>query len=751
MVSVAADVVGTAFAASQFGLPFDAGLSTSLAVTGALSVVSVGMAPRTWALSQRWSEWRLWLVSAVWLVACAGASGWMHFDPNPCAQAVLVVLLVGWGIVSSGSAWVVAGWTASCVASLGLALEFSFPFWLGTASSIVGAAIGQHLQARLRRWSGRGDVRQQHIQQLTAQVGRLEQEHAHLRRRLGILTESLTVGVFEADFSGRCQFLTPYCAEILNVSFLDAFIGSWFDYLHVEDRLNACENWQDSLRQQEPLSMECRIIAKDGGYRWVHVRCCPLISDQGSLYIGTMEIITEQRRTARQLQYLADSLEKAHRLEQSRNEQLERAVHELHRSRTEMETLVRKKGEFLANMSHEIRTPMTAILGFTEMMLENLDPQLPHAASLQTIRRNADYLLELLNGILDMSKIEAGQLELELIPCSPRQIAEEVRDLLSVRVVGRDIELCLEVQPDFPVSVHSDPTRLKQILMNLVGNALKFTEQGTVKIELAMEPAVVEATATSEPGLLQLRVRDTGIGLSPEQLTRVFRPFTQGDSSTSRKYGGSGLGLAISQSFAERMGGRILVESAEGVGSCFTLSLPAKEAVFLSQVTPEWAEVAPPEILPLDPRLATLPTPCRILLAEDCADNQRLVTYLLSKAGAEVTLAVNGAEALLAAIEAVTVDQPYDAVLMDLQMPLMDGFEATRRLRAAGYLSPIVALTASIMASDRQKCLEAGCTAFVSKPINRLELLQTLTRCITEFRNSGRVTPAAPASVNNAR
>lgn len=394
------------------------------------------------------------------------------------------------------------------------------------------------------------------------------------------------------------------------------------------------------------------------------------------------------------------------------------------------------KDEFLANVSHEIRTPMTAILGFTEVLLGNVThPDAVSAA--KTIQRNGASLLEIIDDILDLSKIEAGRLELEQTACSPQQILTDVIELMQVRADAKG--LCLEVACEgaLPATIRTDPTRLRQILVNLIGNAIKFTETGRVR--------VVVRFVDEETGQRKLRfdVIDTGIGISADRLARLFTPFMQGDSSMHRQYGGSGLGLAISKRLAEMLGGTITVSSQPGQGSTFSATLTAGtlDSSRLCTESDDELRGARGETIPQQP----IQLNCRILLAEDGPDNQRLISFLLKKAGAEVTLAENGQIALERALSVLSqghrryndrTDQ-YALIIMDMQMPVMDGYEATRRLRDEGYQGPIVALTAHAMAEDRQRCIDAGCDDYVTKPVDRERLLAVLASVLARTEDRG--------------
>ncbi|HUY91443.1 MAG TPA: ATP-binding protein [Pirellulales bacterium] len=385
----------------------------------------------------------------------------------------------------------------------------------------------------------------------------------------------------------------------------------------------------------------------------------------------------------------------------------------------------RAKSEFLANMSHEIRTPMTAILGYAEMLLdeaardEDTFDRESSVEVLRTIRRNAHHLLQIINDILDLSKIEAGKLEIECIACSPRRLVAEVMSLMRVRAEEKGLQFNNEWVGAIPDAIKTDPTRLRQILINVVGNAIKFTEVGGVRL-IASFPA-----ATDDPRL-RFDVIDTGIGMSSDQVAKLFTSFNQADGSTTRRFGGTGLGLAISKRMAEMLGGTISVESQLGRGATVSVCIAAEPLTASESNAFLGALVEPQKPAAESDSKATLD--CRILLAEDGLDNQRLVRRLLEKAGAQVALAENGQVAAELAWQEFERGAPFDVILMDMQMPILDGYQATRRLRDQGYQGSIVALTAHAMSTDRRKCLEAGCDDFATKPIDRAELSAAIRR-----------------------
>lgn len=525
----------------------------------------------------------------------------------------------------------------------------------------------------------------------TAELGRREAEH----RKLALVVSRTDNAAIITDAAGCIEWVNDGFTRLTGYTPGEVVGHTPGSVLRGPDSsASESERIRECIRRGEPFEAELVNYTKGGRRYWVHISAQPIRDQAGTLtnYIALESDVTERRRAAEALRAAKDSAEAANSA----------------------------KTEFLANVSHELRTPLTAVLGYADLLLE--DPRLPTdlSAGVETIRRSGKHLLGLINDLLDISKIESGHMTFERLACSPGALVREVEALMRERATSRGLALSVEFCAPLPSAVHTDPTRVRQILINLVGNAIKFTHSGAVLVRVTLTDALPRP-------LLSISVRDSGIGIDPEGLERLFKPFSQADTSTSRRFGGTGLGLAISRRLARLLGGDISVTSTPGRGSTFRLTIdPGDLSNVPTMDSPQPAAgPAPPSLPPPIPRSLT---DLRLLLAEDGPDNQRLIKHVLTKAGARVDLADNGARAVENALIAEASGRPYDLILMDVQMPEMDGHEATAALRAAGYAGPILALTAHAMAGDRDRCLEAGCNDYLTKPIDRAKLIDACAR-----------------------
>ncbi len=423
-----------------------------------------------------------------------------------------------------------------------------------------------------------------------------------------------------------------------------------------------------------------------------------LLEEKGGELYSAMQALVVQKETT-----------------EAKNADLSEANRDLERARSEAALAAKSKSEFLANMSHEIRTPMTAILGFAEKIADNVQrPENIEAVAI--IRRNGEHLLQIINEILDFSKIEAGGMAVESVDCELILLIDEVVTLIRPRAEQKNLDFNVEFIGAVPAVIRTDPTRLRQILFNILGNAIKFTEEGAVRL-------IVRSVPNDDTPHIQFDVLDTGVGMSREQSAGLFRPFSQADGSTTRRFGGTGLGLIISKCLAELLGGDVvIVDTDPDAGTRFRVTIAAGSASGVRMIDAP-ATMARTETRGDSPAPSVNLEGRRVLLAEDGPDNQRLISFILQKAGADVTVMENGKLALDEALAAREDGRPFDVILMDLQMPVMSGYEASMSLRDAGYTGPIIALTAHAMAGDREKCLRSGCDDYMTKPIDRNKLI----------------------------
>jgi len=414
----------------------------------------------------------------------------------------------------------------------------------------------------------------------------------------------------------------------------------------------------------------------------------------------------------------------------------ERLTHEKSAALDSSET----KTAFLANMSHEIRTPMTAILGYADTLMEANQTQADRAESINIIRRNAAHLLELINDILDISKIEANKMTLEKIPTDVPELLADVMALIRQRAAEKGLWLFAAADGLIPKKIETDPMRLRQILLNLVSNAVKFTETGEVKLTATFHEI------DERRGEISFSVSDTGVGMTPEQQSLLFQPFSQVDGSIARQYGGTGLGLAISRRLADMLGGELTLRSQPDRGSTFTLRIPVEISAGsgkvhtlgdLPQFTPALVEIKPAQDWNLQGR---------VLLIEDGEDNQRLVCMHLRRAGLEVIVAEDGTGGIEAFQAAAKTKRPFNLVILDIHLPRMDGYAVAAALRAESSTAPIMAVTAFSQSGERQRCLEAGCAAYLSKPVEREALLSA----VAEYLSPASAAPPDPTKIRSA-
>ena len=546
--------------------------------------------------------------------------------------------------------------------------------------------------------------------------------------KLSSMISGMEEGVIFADHDNRIVEVNEFFCRFAGQD-REAIVGKRLEEIHPPETRQRIAEHIDRYRK-DPGS-RADVIERRMGPADVILRVQPIYRD--GVYDGVLLNVID-----------VSELAKTRRELEAANAQLEKAVLQASELAVKAEAASEAKSRFLANMSHEIRTPMTAILGYADMLQEALGDS-AHLSLIDPICRNGKHLLSLINDILDLSKIEAGRLETEKLYYDPDNVVSELSNLMSARAREKGIGFHVAYNGPIPQTILTDPTRLRQILVNLLANAVKFTARGEVRIVVRL------VNGDSAEPTMQFDVIDTGIGMSEAQVAEGFRPFKQADASTSRNYGGTGLGLAISDRLARMLGGKLAVSSTLGEGSCFTLSIPTGplEGIRLVDHNASVCEYKPSNQQENRAEPSEF-LDCHVLLAEDGPDNQRLISLLLRKAGAEVTIVENGQEAFDFAMGDLNTDasqreephRPIDVILMDMQMPVMDGYEATRRLREAGYRRPVIALTANAMTDDRQKCIACGCDEYATKPINRQELVGMVARHSSGNADSRQARPA---------
>jgi len=507
-------------------------------------------------------------------------------------------------------------------------------------------------------------------------------------RRFRDVTEAVGEFVWEVDVAGHYTYASPRVIDILGVAPENAIGHNPLEWTDEEDREFVLKRSAEiSATEKQFRDFVHRVRRSDGVLRWIRVSGVPRFDTAGTLmgYRGITLDITQQREYENELLLQKEAAE----------------------------TADRAKSSFLAMMSHEIRTPLNSVLGFTEILLDS-PLTTSQRESLETIRSSGDALLHLLNDILDFSKIESNTVEIDLRPTNVRHCLSDAIELQRPAAEAKQLEIDSEVDANVPDWIASDSVRLKQILLNLIANAVKFTAEGKVTIRIATTPNP-DSTGDTETQYLTIRIEDSGIGIRPEQLERLFKPFSQADSSINRQFGGTGLGLVISRRLARLMGGDLILETTSERGTVFVAMFPLVPAE-----SPTSGDTSPKSI--------SFPFPGpRILVVDDNPINRRLTHRILGQFGARVETAQSGQESI-----EILSEQTFDAILMDVQMPGMDGHEATRRIRSMEIEQgrqriPIIALTAGAMRGDRELCLEAGMDEYLTKPIRREALIAALS------------------------
>jgi PAS domain S-box-containing protein len=475
---------------------------------------------------------------------------------------------------------------------------------------------------------------------------------------------------------------------------LEASLGSgWHRAFHCDDLARVLRTWVDALISGNSFETDCRLRRADGVYRYHLIRAVPErrgASGEVIAWIGTAIDIDDRIQSEK----------------------------EMIRAKEEAESASLAKTQFLANVSHEIRTPLSAIIGFSELLLNPSQTPEDRLQGAATIHRNGQQLLHLINEILDISKVESGKMELDESDTDLLLLLREMISLFELKAAEKGLRFEVAVEgKGVPSIVRTDPMRLRQILVNMIANAVKFTEKGSVRMSVLLRQ-----------DSLIFRVRDTGVGIPSESRARLFQPFSQVDNSTSRRFGGTGLGLVLSKRFAESLGGDVSLVESSALGSVFEARVHC--AAVGTAVLPVGTHAMSRSRVdaPVEPDAGAL-SGFSLLLVDDALDNQVLISRFLRMAGASVQVLGGGREAVAAALS--PEGERFDLILMDIQMPEMDGHEATRAMRAQGWVKPIIALTAHALRSEREKCLESGFDDHFTKPIDRMKLISCLAQWLT--------------------
>ena len=540
------------------------------------------------------------------------------------------------------------------------------------------------------------------LEEQTAIVRTSERRERYLRlaeleleslRRYHNLADSVPHLVWRTKPPGLMDYVNKVWTDFTGLNEEQSLGHGWQAAFQEDDLAEFLKAWISALTSKEPFQIECRLLSKEGDLFWFWIQTVPEKNLRGETvsWIGTCTNIHD-RKIAQE------------RLEESRGQ---------------AESANLAKTNFLANMSHEIRTPLNSILGFAELIMSPTHDSVDTHNHLITIRRNGKQLLKIIDEILDISKVEAGRLEIEKIEFDLDKLLKDVQELLAVQAREKGLKFKIHAMTPLPHRITTDPTRLRQILINIIGNSIKFTTAGHVDVQISWH----KTGATDS--LLLCRVTDTGAGVDPKSDSQLFQPFVQGDSSTKRCYGGTGLGLALSRRLANALGGNVWLESSQvGKGSVFIAEVTAQtdsDVDFIDQLR------STSENYMLESPKADALRNVSVLVVDDALDNRTLISRFLSGAGATVDTAIDGFDGVSKAMA-----KDYDIVLMDIQMPELDGCEATLHLRNQGYRKPIIALTAHALKAERESCLNAGCDDHLTKPIDRRTLIGQIARHVVQ-------------------
>ena len=537
-------------------------------------------------------------------------------------------------------------------------------------------------------------LRQQTLQlaerEMIAHRSKLQALELESLRRYRSLADAVPHTICRAQGPDSLEYQNSQWTEFTGLSANESLGGAWQQAIHPSDLPALLKEWRAATQDKRKFETEARLRRKDGAFRWHLIKGVPDVESPDVLtWIVTCTDIDDRKM-------IEQSLREARRASEKANE---------------------AKSFFLANMSHEIRTPLNAVLGYSELLMDPAYPAEAKSESASIIYRNGQQLLRIVNEILDISKIEAGGLEIENIEFPVKDLLCELQASLATLAGKKKLDLILDVDSAIPSHLISDSTRIRQILFNVVGNAVKFTEHGSVRLSAKY----IEGERDQR---LHFEVSDTGLGIDPSNVVKIFEPFSQADSSTSRLYGGTGLGLALSRRLARALGGDVtLIKSQIGAGSTFAIDIKVDTKESRARGQQNEKECGTVTEFPIQSEFEGK----KLLLVDDSEDNQDLIARFLDRTGVEIDLASNGRDGVQKAL-----NNDYQAVLMDIQMPIMDGYQATARLRQAGYKQPIIALTAYALEDEREKCMRQGCNDHITKPIDRRRLIESLRRVMSE-------------------
>lgn len=521
---------------------------------------------------------------------------------------------------------------------------------------------------------------------------RLAQLEVENLKRYRNLADSIPHAVWRAKPDGTMDYFNQVWTEYTGLTDQQSLGAGWQSTFHPEDLRTFLKIWMKNIGLAESFQVECRILNDRGEYRWNIIRAVAETRTSGEIiaWLGTCTDFHERK-------IVEDKLLKAQQEADSANV---------------------AKTNFLANMSHEIRTPLNSILGFTELMLTPNYSVEEQSKSLGTIRKNGKILLKIIDEILDISKVETGHLEMEVVETDLGKLITQVYSLLEVQAQEKKLDFNFRFGNHIPSKVLTDPVRYQQILVNIIGNSLKFTEKGKVEFEISWVPDA----ADSVDGMLRCVVSDTGIGIDSDDVHQLFKPFVQVDSSKTRRFGGTGLGLALSRRLAKALNGDTYIkESEKNKGSTFLVEIRTQAVSGAAYINSVANLVKDADMVHVSSK--TILKNTRILVVDDSSDNRDLITQFLQAAGAEVDCASDGIDGVSKALA-----NHYQVILMDIQMPILDGYKATAQLREQGYDRPIIALTAHALKQERLNSINAGCNDHLTKPIDRKTLIEQVTK-----------------------